>query len=364
MYVRLTYTTHPSTRPSFVSCILEVIVQPSTISFNTHLSEQLSSIFRATRSEATFHTLTDPASIMGTPTLTLRKRPLHRPRPNQCGASAFDHQLKLKNKTKLAVPPGFSASSASVNWRTKARLELQKPVHKTPMCAATAAEGERKDGGENYTSSKRSNKYKMELCITWSETGSCPYDRRCQYAHGEDELRVPDAEKPSAYKTVRCRNFWEKGHCPYGKRCRFVHDEAVGFDEQKAKLVSRHPKYKTRVCTTFSETGRCPYGDKCAFIHENNGNVSAPQPVSPESEEDICPARVTRTISQTLEDDIFAMHVKPLLPTSLSPKEAESMSVEDMALLSSSAGVQLRRQSSGEEVSLLSRLNLWKCGSK
>ena len=156
----------------------------------------------------------------------------------------------------------------------------------------------------------------MELCITWSETGSCPYDRRCQYAHGEDELRVPDAEKPSAYKTVRCRNFWEKGHCPYGKRCRFVHDEAVGFDEQKAKLVSRHPKYKTRVCTTFSETGRCPYGDKCAFIHENNGNVSAPQPVSPESEEDICPARVTRTISQTLEDDIFAMHVKPLLPTS------------------------------------------------
>ena len=42
----------------------------------------------------------------------------------------------------------------------------------------------------------------------------------------------------------------------------------VGFDDDKAKRVKRHPKYKTKICTTFTETGRCPYGDKCAFIHQ------------------------------------------------------------------------------------------------
>ena len=68
--------------------------------------------------------------------------------------------------------------------------------------------------------------YKSELCRSWSETGSCRYGPKCQFAHGEDELRKV-ARHPK-YKTEICRTFWVSGSCPYGKRCCFIHTEVPG----------------------------------------------------------------------------------------------------------------------------------------
>jgi hypothetical protein len=31
--------------------------------------------------------------------------------------------------------------------------------------------------------------YKTELCRKWIETGKCKYGKKCQYAHGHNELR-------------------------------------------------------------------------------------------------------------------------------------------------------------------------------
>jgi hypothetical protein len=36
---------------------------------------------------------------------------------------------------------------------------------------------------------KGNNKYKSELCRSWTESGTCKYKERCQYAHGVEELR-------------------------------------------------------------------------------------------------------------------------------------------------------------------------------
>ncbi|RUS27450.1 hypothetical protein BC938DRAFT_483228, partial [Jimgerdemannia flammicorona] len=47
------------------------------------------------------------------------------------------------------------------------------------------------------------------------------YGRKCQYAHGETELRPVYRHKK--YKTQICRTFWETGTCPYGVRCTFIH---------------------------------------------------------------------------------------------------------------------------------------------
>ena len=68
--------------------------------------------------------------------------------------------------------------------------------------------------------------YKSELCRSWSETGSCRYGPKCQFAHGEEELRKV-ARHPK-YKTEICRTFWVSGSCPYGKRCCFIHTEVPG----------------------------------------------------------------------------------------------------------------------------------------
>ncbi|KAG1826240.1 uncharacterized protein BJ212DRAFT_1475570 [Suillus subaureus] len=65
--------------------------------------------------------------------------------------------------------------------------------------------------------------YKTELCRSWEEKGSCRYGAKCQFAHGEDELR--NVARHPKYKTEICRTFWVSGACPYGKRCCFIHTE-------------------------------------------------------------------------------------------------------------------------------------------
>ncbi|KAJ3736897.1 hypothetical protein DFJ43DRAFT_384785 [Lentinula guzmanii] len=65
--------------------------------------------------------------------------------------------------------------------------------------------------------------YKTELCRSWEEKGSCRYGSKCQFAHGEEELRK--VSRHPKYKTEICRTFWVSGSCPYGKRCCFIHTE-------------------------------------------------------------------------------------------------------------------------------------------
>lgn len=85
--------------------------------------------------------------------------------------------------------------------------------------------------------------YKTELCRSWEEKGTCRYGTKCQFAHGEDELRKVQRHPKvrhiflklslnleltifvAQYKTEICRTFWVSGSCPYGKRCCFIHTE-------------------------------------------------------------------------------------------------------------------------------------------
>ncbi|ELT95833.1 hypothetical protein CAPTEDRAFT_50343, partial [Capitella teleta] len=68
----------------------------------------------------------------------------------------------------------------------------------------------------------------------------------------------------SRYKTELCRPFEENGFCKYGDKCQFAHGEA------ELRNLNRHPKYKTERCRTFHSTGFCPYGPRCHFIHNED----------------------------------------------------------------------------------------------
>jgi len=72
----------------------------------------------------------------------------------------------------------------------------------------------------------------------------------------EDEL-----SKQSLYKTELCRSFCETGICRYGHKCQFAHGQP------ELRILLRHPKYKTEKCKTFVTSGNCPYGPRCRFIH-------------------------------------------------------------------------------------------------
>lgn len=77
----------------------------------------------------------------------------------------------------------------------------------------------------------RNNLYKTELCKHYTENGSCRYGSKCQFAHGEDELR--GVLRHPKYKTTRCKAFLSTGKCMYGSRCRFIHTRHPGDEDQR-----------------------------------------------------------------------------------------------------------------------------------
>lgn len=77
--------------------------------------------------------------------------------------------------------------------------------------------------------------YKTEICRNWEEKGFCYYGDRCQFAHGEHELRqVP---RNPLWKTKPCKRFKLYGSCQFAKRCCFSHD--VDLKPEQAASVDR-----------------------------------------------------------------------------------------------------------------------------
>ncbi|XP_017294585.3 mRNA decay activator protein ZFP36 [Kryptolebias marmoratus] len=161
--------------------------------------------------------------------------------------------------TTVAPPPGFPPSS---------NLPAQVP----PMLS--------------------SNRYKTELCRGYQETGSCKYGNKCQFAHGEAELR--GLYRHPKYKTEPCRTFYNFGYCPYGSRCHFIHEEKISGPLMSAKFQRQpaptstsvhNPRHQLRQSLSFagfmgSSRSSPPPSFAAAFNDPNLGFSRAPS-VSP-----------------------------------------------------------------------------------
>ena len=117
--------------------------------------------------------------------------------------------------------PGWGAQSRTSTHET--RPEAHPWTTPTAAAAAAAAHPPRTPASAPPIGAHAVNDlYKTELCRSWIETGACRYGSKCQFAHGQEELR-PLPRHPK-YKTKVCKNFAENGSCPYGSRCRFIHE--------------------------------------------------------------------------------------------------------------------------------------------
>jgi len=85
-----------------------------------------------------------------------------------------------------------------------------------------------------------------------------PYQQACV-----TPPRIP-AGHTGKYKTELCRQFTIYGNCKYGEKCQFAHGDF------ELREVKKHPKYKTELCKTFHLTGFCNYGKRCHFIHKTS----------------------------------------------------------------------------------------------
>ncbi|KAM9934484.1 hypothetical protein OXX80_005923 [Metschnikowia pulcherrima] len=65
--------------------------------------------------------------------------------------------------------------------------------------------------------------YKTELCASFMKSGACPYGGKCQFAHGEAELK--SVARPSNWRSKPCANWARSGSCRYGNRCCFKHGD-------------------------------------------------------------------------------------------------------------------------------------------
>lgn len=100
---------------------------------------------------------------------------------------------------------------------------LDKLQDSTPTTTKAPAGG----SGTKSANSSENNKintvlYKTELCSTFQRSGTCPYGSKCQFAHGEHELKAVD--RGSKWRSKPCANWSKTGSCRYGNRCCFKHE--------------------------------------------------------------------------------------------------------------------------------------------
>jgi len=109
----------------------------------------------------------------------------------------------------------------------------------------------------------------------WASQIPTELDPKKQKKQQEKVVIEEELSKQNLYKTELCRSFQDTGLCRYGHKCQFAHGE------HELRPILRHPKYKTEICKTFSNTGNCPYGARCRFLHVPHGTESVQPPAVP-----------------------------------------------------------------------------------
>lgn len=114
------------------------------------------------------------------------------------------------------------------------------------------------------------SKHVYPLCDTYEEKQN-RYGDKCQYAHGQEDLR--DVERHPKYKTQVCRTFYQTGTCPYGTRCTFRHDEN---ESHSSALLQRSQLQQPKLFHHHRNNRTCTYMTPAAWMtpHADAAQVS------------------------------------------------------------------------------------------
>ncbi|KAJ2489882.1 hypothetical protein IWW37_003650 [Coemansia sp. RSA 2050] len=155
--------------------------------------------------------------------------------------------------------------------------------------------------------------YKTRLCEKFEQEGECPYNQKCVFAHGEQELRVREnapTNEPRGSFNERQHDYaspapsYPRQQQPhqhgqqqqYHQQSRQHQQPLLSPQSQQFQQPARvsqnpglkfnsNPLYKTRLCQRFTEQGDCPYNDKCQFAHgEQELRIAPEQSVQPYSQ--------------------------------------------------------------------------------
>ncbi|KAF9243865.1 hypothetical protein BU15DRAFT_86298 [Melanogaster broomeanus] len=185
--------------------------------------QQQHNAFRATHQ----HSASDPSALRDAATLALlSSQAFAPPAPALYPGAMPSPAMALYANQFYAAPEAYPQNVAAAVNRMQA--QFSGPFGSMPNQGMGLANSPSSNAGSQNGSGPSANNrklglYKTELCRSWEEKGTCRYGAKCQFAHGEEELRV--VSRHPKYKTEICRTFWVSGACPYGKRCCFIHTE-------------------------------------------------------------------------------------------------------------------------------------------
>ena len=149
---------------------------------------------------------------------------------------------KQQQQQQMTAPQRFNVKSQSentANLNANAVLQLiyqQQLVNEAAVAAAASLNMTDASGCPSQSAVAAATRYKTELCRSFQESGQCKYGDKCQFAHGQHELR--NMMRHPRYKTELCRTFHAQGYCPYGPRCHFVHDTTVDRNTKQTPKTS------------------------------------------------------------------------------------------------------------------------------
>jgi tristetraprolin/butyrate response factor 1 len=98
-------------------------------------------------------------------------------------------------------PEAYATAGVAAQVMAAARLQSQfHPQYSVSLPGQSISPGLRDDSPVNGSSAdpngngpsannRKLGLYKTELCRSWEEKGTCRYGPKCQFAHGEDEIR-------------------------------------------------------------------------------------------------------------------------------------------------------------------------------
>jgi hypothetical protein len=105
------------------------------------------------------------------------------------GGSPLPHAAMLYPPQFYPGQDAYAAAAAAMQGfvnRNQQQPPLSANSYGSPPGSATSQNGNSVGPSAN---NRKLGLYKTELCRSWEEKGSCRYGPKCQFAHGEDEIR-------------------------------------------------------------------------------------------------------------------------------------------------------------------------------
>jgi hypothetical protein len=159
--------------------------------------QQQHNVFRATH----HHSASDPsAAIRDANALALLNNNMQSFNP-----SMFQPAIPPQGMQPMYPNQYYGAQELAVQQVMAARLQAQYTGYSAAGPAESGVASPTSSSGQTGPSAnnRKLGLYKTELCRSWEEKGTCRYGAKCQFAHGEDELR-----RVSRHPKVSQTCFW------------------------------------------------------------------------------------------------------------------------------------------------------------